>query len=143
MDDKWIPVTEPLPLEKRQLEGMKVDVLLSPYDVPEAVRGFIRKDHKVFLIEFKYISQEDTIERPQSEHVKLRVGRNSGRLYAIELDLQKFGANHVQLRLEVAEALKNVLTHLVKEPVSPMRATNYKMAKKVVENHEDCILQPI
>src|SRR6266853_4092407 len=102
MDDKWIPVTEPLPLEKRQLEGVKVDVLVSPYDVPEGVRGFVSKDHKAFLIEFKYISQEDTIDRPQSESVKLRVGRNSGRLYAIELDLQKFGADHVQLRLEVA-----------------------------------------
>jgi hypothetical protein len=57
--------------------------------------------------------------------------------------MTKFNANHIKLRLEVAEALKNVLTHLVKQPLSPLRTSNYKLAKKVVESHEECILQPI
>jgi hypothetical protein len=143
MEKQWITVTESLPLEKRSLEGVKVDVLVSPYDVPEGVRGALSEDGKKFVIEFKYISQEDTVERQQDNNAKLRVGRSSGRLYALELDTSKFDPGNVRLRVEVAEALKNVLRHLVKQPVSPLRASNYKVAKQVVENYEDGILQPI
>src|ERR1035438_7110729 len=123
MEKQWITVreSESLPLEKRSLEGVRVDVLVSPYDVPEGVRGALREGGKQFVIEFKYISDEDTVEKQQDDNVKLRVGRNSGRLYALELDMTKFNANHIKLRLEVAEALKNVLTHLVKQPLSPLR----------------------
>jgi hypothetical protein len=142
MDKQWINLAnEHFPVEGTSLQGVKVDVLVSPYDVPEAVRGYFDPQQKCFVIEFKYISPEPTVERSQDENVTLRVGRNSGRLYAIHLDVRKFDANTVQLRLEVAEALRNVMTHLVQQPVSPMRKSNYKMAKSVIEDNKELILQ--
>jgi hypothetical protein len=142
MEKQWIPLSNAqFPIEHRSLQGVKVDVLVSPYDVPEAVRGHFDHSKRCFTIEFKYISQEAIVERSQDPNVKLWVGRNSGRLYAIELDLAKFSGNSVQLRLEVAEELRNVLTHLVKQPIFPMRESNYRMAKKVVETNKELILQ--
>lgn len=144
MEKQWINLSnEHFPIEGTSLKGVKVDVLVSPYDVPEAVRGYLDNQQKCFVIEFKYISAEPTIERSQDANVTLRVGRNSGRLYAIQLDVTKFDTNNVQLRLEVAEVLRNVMTHLVQKPVSPMRKSNYRMAKSVIEeNNKELILQP-
>jgi hypothetical protein len=143
MDKQWITLAnEHFPVEGTSLNGIKVDVLVSPYDVPEAVRGYFCDERQCFIIEFKYISPEPTVERSQDENVKLSIGRHSGRLYAIHLDLRKFNANSVQLRLEVAKALRNVMTHLVQQPVSPMRTSNYKMAKSVIEeNKQELISQ--
>lgn len=143
MEKQWISLAnEHFPMEGTSLQGVKVDVLVSPYDIPEAVRGYLDEQQECFVIEFKYISSEPTIERAQDENVTLRVGRNSGRLYAIHLDVRKFNPSNVQLRLEVAEALRNVMTHLVQQPVSPLRTSNYKMAKTVIEDKKkELILQ--
>ena len=116
---------------------------VSPYDVPEAVRGYYCNNKKCFVIEFKYISPEDIVERKQSSRVTLRIGKNSGRLYAIELDVQSFEAGEVLCRVEVQQALRNVLTHLVQEPVISTRKSNYKFAKDAVEQNESQILQPV
>jgi hypothetical protein len=141
---EWIRLEEVPPVvEKRNLQGVQVDVLVSPYDVPEAVRGYFCHQRQRFIIEFKYISSEDTVEKPQDQNVKIRVGRHSGRLYAIELDVKSLHANAVQLRLKIAEALRNVLTHLIQQPLSQMRTSNYRLAKDAVDKHEARILQPV
>jgi hypothetical protein len=140
---EWIPVADLRPRVERNLTGVKVDVLVSPYDVPEALRGFYSPNKQRFVIEFKYISTEDTVERSECPNVQVRVGRNSGRLYAIELDVKSLEANSVQLRIKVAEALKNVLTHLIQQPIMPSRSSNYSMAKDAVEKLENQILQPV
>jgi hypothetical protein len=140
---EWIPIANLRPRVERNLQGVKVDVLVSPYDVPEALRGYYSPDKQCFVIEFKYISSEDTVEKDECPNVQVRVGKNSGRLYAIELAVKSFDASAVQLRIKVAEALRNVLTHLIQEPIAPSRSSNYSMAKDAVEKLESQILQPV
>jgi hypothetical protein len=101
------------------------------------------RDKGYFQIEFKYISSEDTYEKPEMENVRVRLGRNSGRLYAIELDVHALQATSVQLRIKIAEGLKTALTYLIKKPLNPMRSSNYSMAKEAVEKHETEILQAV
>jgi len=131
-------------VEGKDLHGVKVEVLVSPYDVPQAVRGYFCDGRKFFTIEFRYISSEkEMIEKSLEEHVTVKIGKNSQRLYAISLDMQSLQANSIKLRLEVAETLKNVLTHLIQQPVSAIRESNYKLAKEAVEQNESRILQPV
>jgi hypothetical protein len=139
----WIPLSELRPPVERNLHGVRVNVLVSPYDIPEAVRAFRDPQNDRFVIEFRYISTEDTKERDDNEHVKVRVGRNSGRLYAIEIDTKALQGNNIELRLEVKEALRNALTHLIQHPFTASRESNYRMAKDAVEQHQEQILQPI
>ncbi len=142
----WIPLRELRlndEIEHRKLQGVKVDVLVSPYDIPEAVRGDFIEGKNRFVIEFKYISEESTRERLLEPNVKVRIGKNSSRLYAIDLDMKALDASAVSLRVQVAEALRNVLTHLIQQPVSAVRQKNYKLAKDVIEQNETRILQTV
>src|SRR5712692_7577708 len=114
---EWIPIAN---LGSRSVrpdqQRERQDLLVSPYDVPEAIRGQYIREKRCFVIEFKYISTEATYEKPKMENVKVRVGRNSGRLYAIELDVQALQATSVELRIKIATELKNLLTHLIEKP---------------------------
>ena len=118
-------------------------MLVSPYDVPEALRGGYVRDKGHFEIEFKYISTEETYEKPEMENVSVRLGRNSGRLYAIQLNLRALQATSVELRIKIAEELKHVLTYLIEKPLNPLRSSNYSMAKEAIEMHEQEILQAV
>jgi len=141
---EWIPIANLSPRpERRDSQGVWVDLLVSPYDIPEALRGEYVREKGYFQIEFKYISSEDTYEKPEMENVTVRLGRNSGRLYAIELDIHALQATSVQLRIKIAEELKNALTYLIKKPLNPLRSSNYSMAKEAVEKHENEILQAV
>jgi hypothetical protein len=101
---EWIPIANLTPRpEHRNLDGVRVDLLVSPYDVPEALRGQYLHDKRSFQIEFKYISGEDTYEKQEMENVTVRVGRNSGRLYAIELDVHALQTTSIELRIKIAE----------------------------------------
>jgi len=143
----WIPLNqlalEEERVERKKLEGVKVQVLVSPHDVPKALRGYVSDDGRSFTIEFCYISPEPTVEKSLEPHVTAQIGKNSGRLYAIKLDMRSLQAKSVSLRVEVAETLRNVLTHLIEQPVSQMRESNYKLAKEAVEQNESRILQPV
>ena len=58
----WLPVQE-REFDKsnsKTHDGITIQVSLSPYDIPEAVRGFREANTPWFVIEFRYISSEPT-----------------------------------------------------------------------------------
>lgn len=67
--------------------GVRVRYTVSPYDTPEAIRGFRTDDRKHFVIEFRYLDSEPTEERSVNGAV-VRVGRASGRVYSIRVPLK-------------------------------------------------------
>ncbi len=88
--------------EKEDRNGVEFHLHVSPYDLPDAVRGFFDRERGRFAIEFKYISPEDTHEQKVDEHVSVRVGKSSRRLYRIDLDVASLGAEQVVLRVKSA-----------------------------------------
>lgn len=142
----WIPVTfnaNTKPEIRDLQDGVRVNVLVSPYDIPEAVRGYLAPDQKTFIIEFKYISSEDFLEQVLEPGVVIAIGRNSKRLYAIKLTVKAFQTDKVRLRLGVAETLSNAMTHLIEAPISEMREKNYRLAKDVIDKNESLLLQTV
>lgn len=79
------------------------DVVVSPYDVPEAVRGF-RTAQENFRVEFRYIDGEEPSRPPEriGEHIKVFRGRITHRLLAIEVDVEAIGAQSVGLTISTA-----------------------------------------
>lgn len=74
-------------------------VVLSPYDVPDAVRGFITEDEH-FRIEFRYIDGEEQGKDVEAgPHVIATEGKYSGRLLAMEIDVKAIGAKSVGLSI--------------------------------------------
>jgi hypothetical protein len=88
--NQWLPL-DPKTLDNLQEEtkkGVHVEVSLSPYDIPEALRGYYSEDKKKFIIELKYISDETLVEKKVSDHMQLLEGKNSQRLYGFRIDAQ-------------------------------------------------------
>jgi len=82
---RWIKL-DPKRLDAKQQEataGMHLEFSLSPYDIPESVRGYSDENQKRFVIEFKYMTEEPLNERKLSEHLSVMEGKNSSRLYRV------------------------------------------------------------
>jgi hypothetical protein len=104
-------MSEWLQLDARQLSkevtktirGVTVKLALSPYDVPNSVRGFRDDNSPFFVIEFKYVTDEPLRVVNPGEPVQLELGVNSGRIYKIKVDVIKLHCQAVSLQIEDAE----------------------------------------
>src|SRR5437870_1706346 len=66
------------------IRGRKVEVVVSPYDIPKEFRVAIDEEHSAVNIEFKYINQdEDTRQVNIPRDIWLQTGKMSGRLYRL------------------------------------------------------------
>jgi hypothetical protein len=102
----WLSLTGPqVPITKevsRVVGGVECKVSLSPYDVPQAIRGYEDKEKHWFIIELKYLTEEPIIEKQPDEFTRIEIGRNSNRIYRIKFDLKA-----------IEEQLKKQFPHLV------------------------------
>src|SRR5258707_13421143 len=74
-------------VRKATIRGAEVDLFVSPYDVPDAVRGSYSSDEKIFSLEFRYVGDE-SIKEVAGEHVTYHISSVSSRLYCLELGLK-------------------------------------------------------
>ncbi|OCH01849.1 hypothetical protein [Aliivibrio fischeri] len=74
-------------LEKEKLDShQKYQLLLSPYDIPNACRHGDSENHRSYFIEFMYIPVEERIKLEHynlGDQVDFEVGENTGRVYKI------------------------------------------------------------
>lgn len=129
--------------ETRTERGVEIRLTLSPYDVPEAVRGYVDEQLKRFVIEFRYIQEEDWMRKEHDAHLGLRIGKNSSRLYGIEIDTAGLGASRVLLNTTVAEMVDRALDSLSEQPNGERRKGNYSVAKAVVDTESSELLREL
>lgn len=141
----WIPIdvdevkTEPAD----KPSGVEINLFLSPYDVPEAVRGFFDDERDRFVIAFRYVGDEPTrVEDSTDKALTLRIGKRSGRLYEIEVDVNRFKAQSVTLNTFVPQQIENALDHLVNRRSGHLR-DNYSVAKEVLSGRRDQLFQDL
>lgn len=142
---KWLQVdldTE-TPEDRQLIRGVKVKLLVSPYDIPEAVRGFYDEQKHRFVIEFRYIGDEPTELQPQDRHITLVVGKNSGRLYGIEIDVDTLKVEVVGLRMEIIKEVNEALDNLVQKSISPSRRDNYRLTKDAISARQEQLFLPL
>lgn len=120
--------------ERRQTEGSKVKVefLVSSYDIPSAVRGSYNKEKDWFAIEFKYIGDEPTKTQPQDNYVTFVIGKNSSRLYGIEIDVKALRVEKVELQMKIKDEVKKTLNNLIQKPINRLRQDNYRLTQKAL-----------
>jgi hypothetical protein len=102
----WIPVVmqqQPLWEEEAKDRGVLVSYRVSPHDVPRAVRGSYNTQLDRFIIELRYLDNEETLSKKVDDFVVLRIGKNSRRLLGIELDTKKMGVETVGLHIQEAK----------------------------------------
>lgn len=88
---------------------LQFNVVVSPYDVPEAVRGR-RTSEGGLVIEFRYIDGEEPSKEVRlDDNIVVLEGKHSKRLLAIKVDVRALGAESVGLAINTPEALKQEL----------------------------------
>jgi hypothetical protein len=117
------------------VNGVTFDVMMSPYDVPRQVRGNYDKDLEHFVIEFDYLDSEPLKERRVDRYVSLQVGKNSGRLYRIEVDTVALNAGQIQLRVSLSD--------LNLEPGRPEQKRNYDAVKQTLSTYDHELLNAL
>jgi hypothetical protein len=144
----WVRLdTEKLNTPKPQdIRGVNITVRMSPYDVPEAVRGYYDQALQRFVIEFRYIGDEPLKQEQQGEYITLRIGRHSGRLYGIEVDADAMKARAVSVNFEnrlrvpqVSAAILKAIDTLSHHPQKRSRHENYEVAKDAITQKQDQI----
>lgn len=102
------------PVTKDQ-NGVKIQFMLSPSDVPAAWRARRIDNDKMgsrYEIEFKYLSSPEPVRiESQGNGVNFEVGKNSKRIYKIILDSQAIceGESEVQVEIRMGILAKNLV----------------------------------
>ncbi len=125
--EEWIevdPNTLDLSLDDDYSDGVHISVFVSPYDVPEAVRGCFDEDLNRFVIQFRYLDSEPWKRHAENEFVSLRIGKHSQRLHAIEVDLERAEAAYVRLAVTAIDhqAIK----------AANQASKNYRIVKELI-----------
>lgn len=131
---EWIAVSvDDEDLERlEEKKGLHVRVLVSPYDVPEAIRGHYSEERKRFIVEFQYLNTDEESElRGPGDLISLRVGKYSERLYGIEIDVDSVEAETVVVEL-IEEKVDRALENLVRTAQKNPRKSNYRLARETL-----------
>ena len=114
----------------RNIRGVQLNVQLSPYDIPEAVRGYYNKKRKIFVIEFRYLSDEPTKNKKldKKDNLSLKIGRNSHRLYGIEIDVDAMEVQAVKLKMMVERAMDDFTAS-----ADELREGNYRLTRDIIQ----------
>lgn len=137
----WISIDSST-LQDKQVEkkyGVKIVIGLSPFDIPEAVRGDYNARLDRFVIEFKYLGgTEDLVIGFEDKELSLWFGKKSGCLYKIHVDVKQMETESigVRLMLDVDTALKS-LEHKKKYH---NRIRHFKAAKAAIKENESELL---
>jgi hypothetical protein len=130
----------------RNINGVEVVVFLSPYDIPEGVRGDFDESLNRFVIRFKYVGGPEEPNEPveresHDDHVTLVVGRHSHRLYRVEIDVMRLGANGIVLK--VAQDLNEAIDWLSEKRQRPSNRGRYDVAKMAISERRDDLFREL
>lgn len=142
MPYEWIKVDEKQydsPPKEIKRSGVVFEVFISPYDLPEAVRGSYDDQRKRFVIEFRYIQDEPKEKVVGGQFVTFEVGKHSKRLYHIEVDVDKLRVNTVALQL-VDKAIDHLGVQLSHTQDLP---PNFQVAKRVLHDNVSKLTNPL
>lgn len=122
-------------------KGVKIQLYVSPHDVPLAVRGFPDEKTGHFVIEFRYLDDEPVATKQEGTNVLIRLGKHSRRIFAIELDLAELRAETVQL--ELMSVVRSAVRKLDDARDDASLKTNHRLAVNVIEERKERLLPSI
>ncbi|MCH7870555.1 MAG: hypothetical protein IID33_02535 [Planctomycetes bacterium] len=131
-DAPWIRVklSKSTQAQPDQSRGVNFSVQISPYDLPQAIRGRYVDDRGVLRIEFRYPDEEPACKKRVDDCVSVELGEFSQKLLAIEVAVDDFGVESVQLTIKKADETVRRLQDNVKFPSARL---NYRAVDEVLQ----------
>ena len=141
---KWVRV-DPTEVERdiasRKGRGVELRLFLSPYDVPDAVRGRYDSNLGRFVIEFRYIQEEEWERDEHHEYITLRLGKNSRRILGIEIDVDRLKADHI--KLDLRRMVGRRIRKIAKSGKRRVPQGNYDAAIDILHDKEREVLEEL
>jgi hypothetical protein len=133
----WMPINPDLfdELAKGRREaykGVHFMVTVSPYSIPEAVRGSYNEAKRLFEIRFRYLDEESHKRRKVDDHVCILEGEHSGRLLGIDVDVDTLGVETISVAVRALGKLAGT--------APKRRKSNYEAARKVIDSKKKELL---
>ncbi len=115
LEKQWLEIDQNDLFEPEiaNMKGITVKVMLSPSDVPSAVRYYTDEDHEKLVVEFKYLSSKEKMVLKKSLNgAELLVGKNSRKIYKIAFDAKDIvdnfsGKVKIEMVIDAEEAAHN------------------------------------
>jgi hypothetical protein len=131
----------------KDVQGVSVRVSFSPYDVPRQWRWCRDTDSDFLIIEFKYLTEEETRTARSSPEapIELEIGENSQRIYKIKMNVGKIGADCNHVNLEIEPLARNAVDAIKQFSATvPLKLRErYEMPEKIVFNNRNTIFSHI
>lgn len=124
------------PQGKESGRGLVIE--LSPYDMPREVETKYDKDSGVLRLDFKYVDQEEALNKDAGPGLKMRVGKYSGKILGFEFSASEQNIKKVKLVAiqQVDMAIDNALPNLQKFN----QRANYKVVRSILDRKREPIL---
>lgn len=133
--------------KKEVKTGIQLNLYISPYDIPDAVRGYYDKKNRKFVIEFSYIGKEKIKDKKLNDDISLGVGINSNRIYKIYIDINYLNDSKnskpktVKLNF-IIDKLNSAIDNFSKSIESKYsKLDNYNVVKGLLEKKIDKIYE--
>ena len=137
MEPEWIPIDSNLFLRPRteSLGGVETEVVNSPFDLPVALKAELKDE--TLILRFRYLTDEPVDWVLRSENVTLKMGKDSGRLFAVEV---RTGVPSGKLKEEIQAALSlavHAIGHAAEGPPPRhhfVRRENLRLARATIQD---------
>ena len=151
---EWFKVDRSALATPQGIEGAKVKVstFFSPYDIPVAIGLDEDPENRRILVQFSYLDDEEWESQLMESGGVLRIGKNSGRIYGIELPSDDLGADKSSAKagfklatdclkgsIGPQEAKPSFLFGIKKAGKKPLVGTNFDLAVRALEGIETLI----
>lgn len=119
----------PEPIATKTSGSELVYISPSAYDVPSAITIDLEKTSETLALNFRYFDKEEPEDRKIDERLTLRVGKNSGKLIGIVLNV-----NEDQLP-EAETAILHGIDMLQNQAKRDNQKLNYRLVRSVLAHH--------
>ena len=141
--ERWIRVEADRYDEPEEV-GLEVEVgvFISPYAIPDSVRGAYDNESKRFVVQFTYMVDEPWKLMKTNQPVAVRVGKHSRRVVGLEIDVDRIGASAVTVRFDrLYEAAEGAIREVERQVGGGFH--NHYVTRKVLKDHRESLFQDI
>jgi hypothetical protein len=125
---------------KAIIRGKEVDLFVSPYDIPKAMRATFDEKETTLIIEFKYLNDEPTELRKHNEDITYVFGKISHRIHGIRFNVGKLFNEKSSREITVLDKFRSALNELADKSGLNDAKDNYEVAKDAIRAKEKYFL---
>jgi hypothetical protein len=124
--------------KRKNIKGLQIEVSVSPYDVPEAIRGYKKDKSNRCIIQLRYLNDDEPKKSVvHDQNLSYVVGKNSRRLYSLEFDVDSSLLERwkpFEHKLKWAEMSKTI-DSLAGDKDEPVNEENSELVKEAILHH--------